>query len=128
MIRFVFVVAEAGVPYDIVYEMDEINEDFSDTDLALVIGANDTVNSAAQDDPNSVIAGMPVLEVWKAKQASCCTLCIRYWLIIVFFFPIGIFEGVSEICLPSSVNLFGVKTKQFFQLSQENSYSDLFHT
>lgn len=60
--------AEAGVPYDIVYEMDEINNDFSDTDLALVIGANDTVNSAAQDDPNSVIAGMPVLEVWKAKQ------------------------------------------------------------
>jgi len=60
--------AEAGVPYDIVYEMDEINEDFGETDLALVIGANDTVNSAAQDDPNSVIAGMPVLEVWKAKQ------------------------------------------------------------
>ena len=73
LIRFVFLVAEAGVPYDIVYEMDEINDDFSDTDLALVIGANDTVNSAAQDDPNSVIAGMPVLEVWKAKQASCCT-------------------------------------------------------
>lgn len=58
------------MPYDIVYEMDEINEDFGETDLALVIGANDTVNSAAQDDPNSVIAGMPVLEVWKAKQAS----------------------------------------------------------
>ena len=73
-----FLVAEAGVPYDIVYEMDEINDDFSDTDLAMVIGANDTVNSAAQDDPNSVIAGMPVLEVWKAKQASRCTLCIRY--------------------------------------------------
>lgn len=60
--------AEAGVPYDVVLEMDEINEDFPETDLALVIGANDTVNSAAQDDPNSVIAGMPVLEVWKAKQ------------------------------------------------------------
>lgn len=60
--------AEAGVPYDIVHEMDEINDDFTETDLALVIGANDTVNSAAQDDPNSVIAGMPVLEVWKAKQ------------------------------------------------------------
>ena len=65
------------MPYDIVYEMDEINDDFSDTDLALVIGANDTVNSAAQDDPNSVIAGMPVLEVWKAKQVSRCTLRIR---------------------------------------------------
>ncbi|XP_064421966.1 NAD(P) transhydrogenase, mitochondrial [Latimeria chalumnae] len=60
--------AEAGVPYDIVLEMDEINEDFPETDLALVIGANDTVNSAAQEDPNSIIAGMPVLEVWKAKQ------------------------------------------------------------
>uniref|UniRef100_A0A4W3K0C1 proton-translocating NAD(P)(+) transhydrogenase n=1 Tax=Callorhinchus milii TaxID=7868 RepID=A0A4W3K0C1_CALMI len=60
--------AEAGVPYDIVLEMDEINADFSDTDLVLVIGANDTVNSAAQEDPNSIIAGMPVLEVWKSKQ------------------------------------------------------------
>ena len=53
--------AEAGVPYDVVMEMDEINDDFSDTDLVLVIGANDTVNSAAEDDPNSIIAGMPVL-------------------------------------------------------------------
>uniref|UniRef100_A0A6Q2Y2Q2 proton-translocating NAD(P)(+) transhydrogenase n=1 Tax=Esox lucius TaxID=8010 RepID=A0A6Q2Y2Q2_ESOLU len=60
--------AEAGVPYDIVLEMEEINEDFDDTDLVLVIGANDTVNSAAQEDPNSIIAGMPVLEVWKSKQ------------------------------------------------------------
>ncbi|XP_061409393.1 LOW QUALITY PROTEIN: NAD(P) transhydrogenase, mitochondrial [Lethenteron reissneri] len=60
--------AEAGVPYDMVLEMDEINDDFPHTDLVLVIGANDTVNSAAQEDPNSIIAGMPVLEVWKAKQ------------------------------------------------------------
>jgi NAD(P) transhydrogenase len=60
--------AEAGVPYDDVLEMDEINEDFPDTDLVLVIGANDTVNSAAEDDPNSIIAGMPVLRVWKANQ------------------------------------------------------------
>ncbi|XP_061657824.1 NAD(P) transhydrogenase, mitochondrial [Syngnathoides biaculeatus] len=60
--------AEAGVPYDIVLEMEEINDDFPETDLVLVIGANDTVNSAAQEDPNSIIAGMPVLEVWKAKQ------------------------------------------------------------
>lgn len=60
--------AEAGVPYDDVLEMEEINEDFSDTDLVLVIGANDTVNSAAEDDPNSIIAGMPVLRVWKADQ------------------------------------------------------------
>lgn len=60
--------AEAGVPYDDVLEMEEINEDFTDTDLVLVIGANDTVNSAAEDDPNSIIAGMPVLRVWKADQ------------------------------------------------------------
>merc|ERR1711970_542005 len=61
--------AEAGVPYDCVLEMDEINDDFPDTDLSLVIGANDTVNSAAEDDPNSIIAGMPVLRVWKAAQS-----------------------------------------------------------
>jgi len=60
--------AEAKVPYDIVLGMDEINEDFSDTDVVLVIGANDTVNSAATEDPGSPIAGMPVLEVWNAKQ------------------------------------------------------------
>ena len=60
--------AEAKVPYDIVLEMDEINEDFPETDLVIVIGSNDIVNPAAQDDPNSPIAGMPVLEVWKAKQ------------------------------------------------------------
>jgi NAD(P) transhydrogenase subunit beta len=59
--------AEAKVPYDIVLEMDEINPDFPDTDVAMVIGANDIVNPAAQDDPTSPIAGMPVLEVWKAK-------------------------------------------------------------
>lgn len=53
--------AQAGVPYDIVYEMDEINDEFDDTDVVLVVGANDTVNSAAEDDPNSIIAGMPVL-------------------------------------------------------------------
>lgn len=60
--------AEAKVPYDIVMEMDEINEDFPETDVAIVIGSNDIVNPAAQEDPNSPIAGMPVLEVWKAKQ------------------------------------------------------------
>ena len=60
--------AEAKVPYDIVMEMDEINEDFPTTDVAIVIGSNDIVNPAAQDDPNSPIAGMPVLECWKAKQ------------------------------------------------------------
>jgi NAD(P) transhydrogenase subunit beta len=60
--------AEAKVPYDIVLEMDEINQDFPNTDVVIVIGSNDIVNPAAQDDPNSPIAGMPVLEVWKAKQ------------------------------------------------------------
>jgi len=61
--------AEAKVPYDIVMEMDEINEDFPDTDAVLVIGANDIVNPDAQDNPTSPIAGMPVLEVWKARTA-----------------------------------------------------------
>lgn len=60
--------AEAKVPYDIVLEMDEINDDFTDTDVVLVIGANDTVNPAAMEDPGSPIAGMPVLEVWKAQS------------------------------------------------------------
>jgi NAD(P) transhydrogenase subunit beta len=61
--------AEAKVPYDIVFEMDELNEDFPDTDVSMVIGANDIVNPAAEDDPASPIAGMPVLQVWKAKTS-----------------------------------------------------------
>jgi H+-translocating NAD(P) transhydrogenase subunit beta len=61
--------AEAKVPYDIVFEMDELNDDFPETDVVMVIGANDIVNPAAQDDPSSPIAGMPVLEVWKARTS-----------------------------------------------------------
>ncbi|MEK7825837.1 MAG: NAD(P)(+) transhydrogenase (Re/Si-specific) subunit beta, partial [Nitrospirota bacterium] len=61
--------AEAKVPYDIVLEMDEINEDFPKVDAVMVIGANDIVNPAAQEDPGSPIAGMPVLEVWNAKTS-----------------------------------------------------------
>lgn len=59
--------AEAGVPYDWVFEMDDINDEFSSVDVALVVGANDITNSAAQEDPSCSIAGMPVLEVWRAK-------------------------------------------------------------
>ncbi|WP_285674832.1 NAD(P)(+) transhydrogenase (Re/Si-specific) subunit beta [Paralimibaculum aggregatum] len=64
--------AEAKVPYDIVLEMEEINDDFPQTDVVIVIGANDIVNPAAQEDPGSPIAGMPVLEVWKARQVFIC--------------------------------------------------------
>ncbi|MCG7599193.1 NAD(P)(+) transhydrogenase (Re/Si-specific) subunit beta [Halomonas sp. McH1-25] len=64
--------AEARVPYDIVLEMDEINDDFAETDVVIVIGSNDIVNPAAQEDPNSPIAGMPVLKVWEAKQVFVC--------------------------------------------------------
>eukprot|EP00468_Gymnochlora_sp_CCMP2014_P002468 CAMPEP_0167759946 /NCGR_PEP_ID=MMETSP0110_2-20121227/11308_1 /TAXON_ID=629695 /ORGANISM="Gymnochlora sp., Strain CCMP2014" /LENGTH=1001 /DNA_ID=CAMNT_0007646393 /DNA_START=85 /DNA_END=3090 /DNA_ORIENTATION=+ len=60
--------AEAGVPYDIVYEMEEINEEMEDMDVTMVIGANDTVNSSAEEDPNSAIAGMPVIQVWKSSH------------------------------------------------------------
>jgi NAD(P) transhydrogenase subunit beta len=59
--------AEAHVPYDIVFEMDEINSDFPEVDVSVVIGANDIVNPSAQEEPDSPIAGMPVLEVWKGK-------------------------------------------------------------
>lgn len=62
--------AEAGIPYEDMLEMDEINDDFNKTDLVLVVGANDIVNSGAEDDPNSVIAGMPVLKVWNANQVN----------------------------------------------------------
>lgn len=62
--------AEAGIPYEDMLEMDEINDDFNKTDLVLVVGANDIVNSGAEDDPNSVIAGMPVLKVWNADQVK----------------------------------------------------------
>ena len=75
--------AEAGVPYDVVFEMDEINADFNDTDVTLVIGANDTVNSAAVDDPNSVIAGMPVLEVGPPRTIALLPALPPFFLCLV---------------------------------------------
>lgn len=78
--------AEAGVPYDVVFEMDELNEDFPNTDLSLVIGANDVVNPAALEDPNSALAGMPVLHVWKAKT---CVVMKRSRCPPFFFFWLG---------------------------------------
>jgi len=60
--------AEAGVPYDMVVEMEEINPEMAEVDVCVVVGANDTVNSAAEDDPTSAIAGMPVIQVWKSKN------------------------------------------------------------
>jgi len=76
--------AEAGVPYDIVYEMDEVNPEIEDFDLTLVIGANDTVNSAAEEDPNSIIAGMPVIRVWLTKQVGWCSLLPCVVIFVVF--------------------------------------------
>ena len=64
--------AEARVPYDIVFEMDEVNEDLPETDLVVVVGANDIVNPSALEDTNSPIAGMPVLEVWKSRHVFVC--------------------------------------------------------
>lgn len=60
--------AEAGVPYDQVLEMEEVNEQMADTDVVMVVGANDTVNKIAEDDPNSALGGMPVIQVWNAKH------------------------------------------------------------
>ena len=87
--------AEAGVPYDIVHEMEEINDDMPQVDLTLVIGANDTVNSAAEDDPNSIIAGMPVIRVWLSKEVrsfsirACHTFCKIPTIISTPFFQIS---------------------------------------
>ena len=91
--------AEAKVPYDIVLEMDEINEDFPSTDAVLILGANDIVNPSAQDDPNSPIAGMPVLQVWKSSQ--------------VFIFKRGQGRGYS-----------GIENPLFFKENSRMVYGD----
>ena len=75
--------AEAGVPYDIVHEMDEVNPEIDSIDLTLVIGANDTVNSAAEEDPNSIIAGMPVIRVWLSKQVCFVIFVIHFAFILL---------------------------------------------
>ena len=128
--------AEAGVPYDVVMEMDEINDDFSDTDLVLVIGANDTVNSAAEDDPNSIIAGMPVLRSLLILSKSSFSPCVLINLIQlaalyamrqVFFyfmqslFITQVFSYIHHIyTLQTTVHLYSS-----FRIS--NSYSVLYH-
>jgi NAD(P) transhydrogenase len=76
--------AEASVPYDIVLEMDEINDDFGETDVTLVIGANDTVNPIAME-PGSAIAGMPVLHAWKSKQVIIMKVCVPRVCVCVYF-------------------------------------------
>ena len=91
--------AEAKVPYDIVLEMDEINEDFPSTDAVLILGANDIVNPSAQDDPDSPIAGMPVLGVWKSNQ--------------VFIFKRGQGRGYS-----------GIENPLFFKENSRMVYGD----
>lgn len=83
--------AEAGVPYDVVQEMDELNDDFPETDLVLVIGANDTVDSAAEEDPNSIIAGMPVLRVWLSKQVY---MFVKHILFSVVVLPSQLLCGL----------------------------------
>ena len=77
--------AEAGVPYDIVHEMDEVNPEIDSIDLTLVIGANDTVNSAAEEDPNSIIAGMPVIRVWLSKQVCFVILLLFCYTSLLFY-------------------------------------------
>jgi len=89
--------AEAGVPYDIVHEMDEVNPEIEDFDLTLVIGANDTVNSAAEEDPNSIIAGMPVIRVWLTKQVS--RYSSFYWLLFDFAVTLSFKATCFACCL-----------------------------
>lgn len=89
--------AEAGVPYDIVHEMEEVNHEFPETDLTLVIGANDTVNSAAEEDPNSIIAGMPVLRVWNSKHVCDFFISYIYYSLIYMFVKLyNIYKSRNE--------------------------------
>lgn len=101
--------AEAGVPYDVVLEMDELNDDFPETDLALIIGANDTVNSAAEEDPNSIIAGMPVLRVWLAKQVS---FRFEIWFSDGHFIEKDVFPNIFKD--PPAVHIFLIDLFFFF--------------
>lgn len=121
--------SEARVPYDIVLGMDEINQDFPETDVVLVIGANDTVNPAAQTDPSSPIAGMPVLEVWKAKQTIVMKRSLRVGYAGVenplFFKPNNaMYLGDAKKSVERLIELVRAKTPNVVKISAEDKKND----
>ncbi len=121
--------AEANVPYDITFAMDDINDDFPDTDVALCIGSNDTINPAAQTDPSSPIAGMPVLEVWKAKQSIVMKRSLRVGYAGVenplFFKPNnGMYLGDAKAKIEELINLLGEDKDQDHFIAHPDDVND----
>ena len=115
--------AEAKVPYDVVLEMDEINDDFENTDVVLVIGANDTVNPAALDDPSSPIAGMPVLEVWKAQNVIVFkrSMAVGYAGNLFCLFSLYNYSGILQAC-----KIFTFRSSEFIHLGIQCNIEFLF--
>jgi NAD(P) transhydrogenase alpha subunit len=121
--------AEAQIPYDITLAMDDINDDFPKTDVALCIGSNDTINPAAQTDPSSPIAGMPVLEVWKAKQAIVMKRSLRVGYAGVdnplFFKPNnGMYLGDAKAKIEELINILGDDNDNFEAHPKEGEKDD----